>query len=133
MLLPQGFWIYSPKYHFHCFYWWKEFKFLLQSLFHQDSSYDITINNINFSEVAAMQVHSMRSHYIKKWTLNLTQPHKISETPNSCVGLYILGGPIAGDTIGPTQTLVRIGSARLWYHIKKWTLSLIQKSYKTGS
>ena len=41
------------------------------------------------------------------WDLQHT-PHV--ETANSCVGLYILGGPIAGDTIGPTQTLARIGS-----------------------
>ena len=35
-------------------------------------------------------------------------------------------GPIAGGTIGPTQTLARIGSKLLWYHIMKWTLSLTQ-------
>jgi len=39
---------------------------------------------------------------------------------------------IAGDTIGPTQTLTRISSKWFWYHIIKWTLNLIQP-HKTGS
>jgi len=47
-------------------------------------------------------------------------------------GLYIMGGPIADDTIGLTQTLARIGSKWLWYHVKKWTLSLPQP-HKTDS
>ena len=76
-------------------------------------------------------MHSLIYYLISsRCEISNTPPHV--ETANSCVGLYIMGGPITGDTISPTQTLARICSKWLWYHITKWTLSLTQ-THKTDS
>ena len=80
---------------------------------------------------------------VEKWVLSLTQPHKTGlwewglHSLTSRRGYQLVRGDIYygwfdNGPIGGGLIITRICSKWLWYHVKKWVLSLTQH-HKTGS